>query len=150
MSQTNSCNGPKLEVPVCGLKLSLDKSAFDGIGGGGVGEGIDWSTEEQWTGRHWIDGNKVYQKTITLEGLPSKNIRYYPHNIENVDQFISFVGLWLSSDGEFRQFPNVGTADVAISLMASPANFSIKTYSSHSFYPQAKAAITFQYTCTDR
>lgn len=26
---------------------------------------IDYSTEEQWTGKYWIDGNKVYIKVLT-------------------------------------------------------------------------------------
>lgn len=46
---------------------------------------IDYSTDEQWTGRRWIDGKKIFQKTIELswstmtQGTTSN--RYVAHNI---------------------------------------------------------------------
>lgn len=37
--------------------------------------GIDYSTEEQWTGKYWIDGKKIYQKTVDYGALPNATIK---------------------------------------------------------------------------
>jgi hypothetical protein len=36
-------------------------------GGGAGGDGIDYSTTEQLTGKKWIDGKDIYQLTIVLK-----------------------------------------------------------------------------------
>ena len=32
---------------------------------------VDYSLEEQFTGRHWVDGKKIYQKTIFMDAGPN-------------------------------------------------------------------------------
>lgn len=132
-------------LPVRGFGIAVDT---DSLPGGA--SNIDYSSEEQWTGRRWVDGKKIYEKTILFESLPSNKLWNYTHFIANVERFVSLQGLWVGSDGEFRMFPNVGVPEFAISLTGSSQYFRIQTFSSHPYYPQAKAAVTMQYTCTDR
>lgn len=51
---------------------------------------INYSTTEQFTGKYWIDGKKIYKKTLVLLGSINKN-RYQTtrHNIANIDKIIS-------------------------------------------------------------
>lgn len=45
------------------------------------GGGINYSTTEQLTGRTWINGNDIYEKTVPLATLPSNTSATYPHSI---------------------------------------------------------------------
>lgn len=153
MSQNNegACSGPKLKVPVCGLELSLDKSVFEGVGGGeGTGVAVDYSTEEQWTGKRWIDGKKIYQKTLYLEGFPNNSARAYPHNIDSMETVVDFSGVYHVENGKFQPLPRVSSSTSIVALTADLENVSIKTYVSSTDYPAAKAYVTLQYTCSDR
>lgn len=61
---------------------------------------LDYSTEEQLTGRRWIDGKPIYQKTVVIDtpSVTGTDIRY-PHGIENVDEIIDGKTKYIRSDG---------------------------------------------------
>lgn len=61
---------------------------------------LDYSTEEQLTGKRWIDGKPIYQKTVVIDtpSVTGKDIRY-PHGIENVDEIIDGKTKYIRSDG---------------------------------------------------
>lgn len=44
----------------------------------------NYSIEEVDTGYVWIDGSKIYKKTIPLGNLPNSNSKTVPHNISNL------------------------------------------------------------------
>lgn len=57
------------------------------------GGGIDYSLEEQDTGLKWIDGKKIYQKTVDCGTGPSaKSIKSVPHNISGISTIVSMDG----------------------------------------------------------
>ena len=50
---------------------------------------LNYSTEEQYTGKHWIDGKKIYQKTFHFTNTKSGQ---YIQNLPNFGQLISLEG----------------------------------------------------------
>lgn len=62
-----------------------------------------YSTEEQWTGEYWLDGKKIYTKTIqsTINLFASGNVR---HNITNIGTYRTFDmnnSFWLINDNRY-------------------------------------------------
>lgn len=53
--------------------------------GGGGGASINYSTSEQDTGRKWINGGTVYQKTIAFGALPNTTTKTVAHGITGTD-----------------------------------------------------------------
>ena len=46
----------------------------------------DYSTEETFTGKYWIDGKKIYRKVLFIEKLSdTSGSVLYNHNIQNID-----------------------------------------------------------------
>ena len=84
-------------------------------GGGGSG-GINYSTEEQDTGLTWIDGKKIYQKTVVYDGvIPYVNGGYeVAHNITDLNEVISWEGsLYDPGDVERRPFRPLPITDLS-------------------------------------
>ena len=52
---------------------------------------MDYSTSEQDTGCKWIDGKKIYKKTISCGGGSNKN-KAVNHNISNLSRTIKIEG----------------------------------------------------------
>ena len=49
---------------------------------------MDYSTSEQDTGCKWIDGKKIYKKTVDFGALPNATNKQVNHNISNLDRII--------------------------------------------------------------
>lgn len=122
--------------------------AWDPIAPGG--DGVNYSYEEQWTGKLWVDGKKVYQKVVFLDGLPNKAVRYYPHDITNLEHVVSLSGIFIEAPNSFGVLPRSALSNYNIMLRANTDSIGISTYSTADNYAQAKAYVTIQYTCTDR
>lgn len=61
------------------------KAIAENAGGGGGGEQpFIYSDTEREVGT-WINGKKLYQKTLYIESLPNSTNVTYPHSIDNVD-----------------------------------------------------------------
>jgi len=54
---------------------------------------MSYSLSEQWTGGYWIDGKKIYRKTINLGTLPNNTSKTVPHNILNISTKIMLSGM---------------------------------------------------------
>lgn len=52
---------------------------------------MDYSTSEQDTGCKWVDGKKIYKKTISCGGGSNKN-KAVNHNISNLSRTIKIEG----------------------------------------------------------
>ena len=65
---------------------------------------IDYSTSEQWTGKYWIDGKKIYQKTITISNTIKNSWNVQNHNIIGLSTVISCDGILLSNNSQDEQF----------------------------------------------
>lgn len=153
MSQNCNCEIPAVEIPVIGLKLSLPESAFSSSGGNG--DGIDYSLDEQWTGRRWIDGNKIYQKTVNFGQLPNNAVKKQPHGIVNMKDIVDFRGrAWYKSSTEEATvvLPHVnyqGSANYCINISIFPDTINILTWNAiGTLFPNCY--VTIFYTCTDR
>ena len=71
---------------------------------------IDYSTSEQDTGCKWIDGKKIYKKTISTGALPEKGATTATDiSSLSVDTIVDYRGMaWASSSKNFRALPFVG------------------------------------------
>lgn len=58
-----------------------------GFGGKIFSSDLDYSTEEQLTGKRWIDGKPIYQKTIKYEGVLQTNVCIYQD--DNIAEIIN-------------------------------------------------------------
>lgn len=52
-----------------------------------------YSTSEQDTGVTWIDGKKIYKKTINFGSLPNNTSKSVNTGISNMDTFITYEGV---------------------------------------------------------
>lgn len=60
---------------------------------------------EQYTGRRWLNGEKIYRKIITWKDITSgaKNVA---HGISNIKEFVNY-DITLNGDGSFYKLPVV-------------------------------------------
>ncbi len=166
ISQTTCACVESVTIPVTGMSLDLAAEAFDAAVGDRptrdevaamiqaaldnlpTGGGVDYSLEEQWTGKHWIDGKKIYQKTINIGQLPNKSTKNVPHNIVNCERILGFETF--ATSGQTIHLPNASpyAANQSITFTASPDQLRVVTQYDHSVYSWCYATIF--YTCTDR
>lgn len=146
MSQTNECGceKPVVEVPVRGLEFALDEEALSGIAGGG----ISYSYEEQWTGKYWVDGKKIYQKTINVGQLPNAAYRDMPHGIANFNRLLHVHGYaFTPATGDMLPIP-FGSTKAVGALVVNYGTLRIIAETNRT--PYTESYVTLQYTCTDR
>jgi hypothetical protein len=87
----------------------IKKRGITYAGGGGGEGGIDYSTTEQKTGRTWIDGSDIYQKTLVLRENGVNNYTYSG----NVFQNALLTNLrWINITSSFLTRQNEGYVDV--------------------------------------
>ena len=105
-----------------------------------------YSTAEQWTGEYWIDGKKIYQKTVTWSNLSTGSISK-AHNISNIDSIVDYKIFAKNSGGELFTFPCVYYGSGSSGTFYDTYMFVTKTYincksniawSSHTFYATIK------------
>ena len=160
-------------LPVCGFGLAVDTSGIEaGLSREEVqamidetvalipaSDGINYSLEEQWTGRYWVDGKKIYQKTINVPGTLGATLKSIEHNIPNIERIVrqetSSYGLSQAS-GEvmFHLSPTVSS----YVKTGEPAGTYIGFTKTHIKYLAGASGAHYsshintalQYTCTDR
>lgn len=125
--------------------------AWDPIAPGG--DGVNYSFEEQWTGKLWTDGKKIYQKTIDCGPMPIETTKVVDTGIINIDSVIAFGGT-ASSETHVLNIPRAtphltGLVDLLFNLMDGPATIDIET-ATQNWSAYKNTSITIQYTCTDR
>ena len=117
-----------------------------------VNEGINkavtenYSTEETFTGKYWIDGKKIYKKTIT--GITSTGTK--THNISNFGEITDFYGHIIKSNGRQELIPRM--------VLSNPELYGIAVgdFSTTGFYIEfgsnytnvQKGVLTLEYTKT--
>jgi hypothetical protein len=134
------------EAPTDGRFYGRQSSAWVALPPQGV---INYSGNEQWTGRLWIDGKNVYQKTITLGALPgSNNTITYAHNI-------TFLANILHHDSWAYDSTKNGWLPIPVSgqpgsffLFVDTVNITISAQSVNDAFPSGY--LTLYYTCTNR
>ena len=66
--------------------------------------GLDYSNSEIETGNYWIDGKKIYKKTVNLGSLPNASSANTNHGISNLGTVIEISGFAFASDS-YRTIP---------------------------------------------
>lgn len=84
-----------------------------GSGGSSGGGGISYSTTEQDTGLTWIDGSKIYQKTIDFGTMPVNEEKDVAHGISNLAFLvdIEFV-VYNATSNQWRLMPAVSRGNI--------------------------------------
>lgn len=62
-----------------------------------------YSTDEQWTGKYWIDGKKIYCKVVYVSGFTKD--KYVAHNISNLHRILSCDLFVMFNDGTNHMMP---------------------------------------------
>ena len=107
----------------------------------------NYSLQEQDTGFTWVDGYKVYKKTIDFGALPANDVKNVAHNIDNLRWVIRYFATSMNSAGQFLTLPwsSRNYAADNIELQVDTANVKVSTSSS---WPQdfATTYVTILYT----
>lgn len=83
----------------------------------------DYSTEEIYTGKHWIDGKKIYRKTVVYSKAANVAEDSIPHGISNLETPIKYecmsrvASSWRPVPGFYSS--NVGTYNQCIYVVDS-------------------------------
>ena len=88
---------------------------------------LDYSSTEMDTGATWVDGSKIYKKTVYLGLLPNASNKTVAHNIANLDKVVKIEAI-IHNGGTYAMIPfvhtqavtgniniNVNTTDITIS-----------------------------------
>lgn len=109
---------------------------------------IDYSTSEQDTGCKWIDGKKIYKKTVNFGALPNASAKSVVHNISNLDHFVRVEGIAWTATKPAVSLPFASPNQLvgAISLLATSTGIDISTGNDRREF--ANCYVTLWYTKT--
>ena len=105
-----------------------------------------YSTDEINTGKKWINGKTIYQKTFIMGGLGLATTIKKPHNISNLDLVIRIQGIAKeNSIGATINLPHAADQQpYTVTVYADNTNVNIQTYADQSGYTQSY--VTLWYT----
>lgn len=106
----------------------------------------EYSTDEQDTGKKWINGKKIYQKTFAMGALGLATTIKKPHNISNLDLVVGIQGFAKeNSIGATINLPHAADQQAyTVTVYADNANVNIQTYADQRGY--AQSYVTLWYT----
>ena len=109
---------------------------------------MDYSTSEQDTGCKWIDGKKIYKKTIDFGALPNSSIKNVDHGVANIARVVKIDGIISFGSNTWSNIPLVYQGVDSI----YNAEFQVTTTQVHCATSKDRsnlsAIITFYYTKT--
>ena len=105
-----------------------------------------YSTDEINTGKKWINGKTIFQKTFAMGGLGRATTIKKPHNIPNLDLVIRIQGIAKeNSIGATINLPHAADQQpYTVTVYADNTNVNIQTYADQSGY--AQSYVTLWYT----
>ena len=105
-----------------------------------------YSTDEINTGKKWINGKTIYQKTFIMGGLGLATTIKKPHNISNLDMVIRIQGIAKeNSIGATINLPHAADQQAyTVTVYADNTNVNIQTYADQRGY--AQSYVTLWYT----
>ena len=105
-----------------------------------------YSTDEINTGKKWINGKTIFQKTFVMGGLGRATTIKKPHNISNLDLVIRIQGIAKeNSIGATINLPHAADQQpYTVTVYADNTNVNIQTYTDQSGY--AQSYVTLWYT----
>lgn len=118
---------------------------------------MKYSTDEQIIGE-WIDGKPIYQKTFTINNLPTtastEHVATKAHGISNLNAVVNIGGVWKYASGSTIQFGDlscVNSSNIMLILQVDTTNVTlrVKKFDGSSFQVSGTTAtVTIQYTKT--
>lgn len=109
---------------------------------------MDYSTSEQDTGCKWIDGKKIYRKTVDFGALPNSTVKEIAHGVANMARIVKIEGIIQMSSTNWTATPLVYQGVDS----SYNAEFQVTTTKVHCATSQDRsnlsAIITFWYTKT--
>lgn len=128
-----------------GLMSIADKTKLDNLSG----QTVNYSAAEQDTGIRWIDGKKIYQKTVDIGQIPQGGLKAVAHGISNIARTVDFCASVFGDTGVGFStsflWPNSPNAQFGMYVDLAYINVSTGTARD-----PASAIVTLFYTCTDR
>lgn len=107
-----------------------------------------YSTTEKWTGGYWVDGKKIYKKTIDFGALPNATTKSVSIGATNVGHYIKFEGVAWTSTGTTLNFPLVSPYNVTYQVGAYIDNGSIVVQAGDNKSGYSTCYVTVCYTKT--
>lgn len=106
----------------------------------------DYSASEQDTGAKWLDGRKIYKKTVYTGAMPNASEKSVAHGISNLSRIIKIEGYTYNSGiGYTLPLPMASpTAANSMSVGANGVNIVISTGTDRSAYTESY--VTLYYT----
>lgn len=111
--------------------------------------GFDYSTTEQKTGAHWIDGKPTYIKVVNLGALPNATSKDVAHGISNLETIVTASLFAYSPSVEtFMPIPFVAVDSTGAQVRATIGKtaVTIQTGSNRSAFSIAHAIIEYTKT----
>ena len=109
---------------------------------------MDYSTSEQDTGCKWIDGKKIYKKTIDFGALPNASVKNVDHGVANIARVVKIDGIISFGSNTWSNIPLVYQGVDSV----YNAEFQVTTTQVHCAANKDRsnlsAIITFYYTKT--
>lgn len=142
----NDCNFVPIGIMNCGQNN----------GGGG---GIDYSPEEQDTGLKWIDGRKIYQKTVPMVHPSERYVwKMTTHGVANLDFGVGHEVFTLFARGSEMTYTPAPSRDVwpdisqehGMKFVIERTACGLITNMNYSDLNDRQAFATIRYVCTDR
>lgn len=105
----------------------------------------NYSTVEMDTRYTWVDGSRIYKKTVNFGTLPNSSAKTVAHGITNLNWIIGLEGVAKSSSGDrlLMPFPWEGSVGGTIACYADSNNIFITTWMDRSDY---SGYVTLYYT----
>ena len=88
----------------------------------GKREQLSFSTDEVWTGKYWIDGKKIYSRTLT--GVTYGDVDVTSWNIDSPIRIYGY-GIY-SGDNTYQTLPAFGTGGEVHSRLLSKTTLTYK------------------------
>lgn len=110
--------------------LNLDDVVYSDDPTEEIGSIIDpssYSLDEKWTGGYWIDGKKIYKKTINFGALPNNTTKNVAHNISNLENVIEVKGWTYAFSQGWFPLPFASTGSYPIEVKVTSTNVVVVT-----------------------
>ena len=75
------------------VSYSVTVYNMQSVSSNAVAKAMSYSTDEQFTGKYWINGKKIYTKTLDCGSLPNSSQKYIDIGIVNLDTIIKHEGI---------------------------------------------------------
>ena len=104
----------------------------------------NYSETEVNTGFTWIDGSKIYKKTINIGALPNSGTKNVAHGISNLKQVIKLEGFTTDGNATYAMPRLMLTSANGVQTQVKGANIQLDTGANLSSY--TTTYITLYYT----